>query len=120
MKSLVGKIKKSIFQSKGEILMEAIVSVLLLSILLVIVTTMIQTSRQMTASSMSDANELQVEQLNLATLDSEDLAVETVTITFQFVDLSAGIDIDASHDIRILDPTGFDPPSNIVAFFPDP
>ena len=100
--------------------MEAIVSVLLLSILLVTITTMIQTSRNMTANSMQEASELQEEQLNLVSLASEDLDFDAGTISFFYVNAPAGVAIDAEHDIQILDTTDFDPPSNIVAFFPEP
>ena len=127
MKLLAGKVKNPISDKKGEMLMEAIVSVLLLSILLVIITTMIQTSRNMTARSMRDASRLQEMELNLvARAAFEEFNTTPGDIRFYFVDTSAGIGINAEHDILIFDPDSFiepgslEPPSNIFAFFPEP
>jgi competence protein ComGC len=117
MKSLIGKAKNPIFNSKGEMLMEAIVSVLLLSILLVIIATMIQTSRNMTARSMQEASELQEEQLNLVVLASNGLAPVTggqITFTASITSGSTVIGIEAGHPIRLYNT------DNIVAFFPNP
>jgi len=112
MKSLIGKIKKAAFNKSGEMLMEAIVSVLLLSILLVIITTMIQTSRNMTARTMEDASALQEDQLNLVSLASGGLTpVTSGQITFT-AGTVAGVPIGAEHPVRLYNT------DNIVAFFP--
>jgi hypothetical protein len=120
MKSLTGKKRKPILNKKGEMLMEAIVSVLLLSILLVIITTMIQTSRNMTARSMDDARLLQQYQLNPVSLAAfDDFNTTPGSIRFHFADILKDIEIDSEHGISIFNPNSFDPPVNIVAFFPD-
>ena len=122
MKLLVGKVKRASFNKRGEMLMEAIVSILLLSILLVIITTMIQTSRNMTARSMDEAALLQEMLLNPTTLASDnlddfgDIDVREMdfiegAITFQI----PGGTISSTHDIQIYDNNGM-----IIAFIPDP
>jgi Tfp pilus assembly protein PilV len=115
MKLLIGKIKQLKFQKKGETLMEAIVSVLLLSILLVTVTAMIQTSRNVTARSMQDAIALQEGRLNPVASASENIDpddLDEVSITFTVPSMPL-LFINATHNILLYDN------DNIVAFFPD-
>jgi len=120
MKSLIGKAKELILNNKGEMLMEAIVSVLLLSILLVIIATMIQTSRNMTARSMDEASLLQEMLLNPTTQasdnindfgdeDDREMEFRDGIITFQIPGFVA-----STHDIQIYDNNGI-----IIAFVPD-
>jgi competence protein ComGC len=125
MKSLVGKSKSMLFNKKGEMLMEAIVSVMLLSILLVIITTMIQTSRNVTANSMGDAREFQQELFNLTILayddddpefdESDFVEIESGEISFHlpWAALPAGVEIE--HSINIYVSNGIR-----IAFLPDP
>jgi Tfp pilus assembly protein PilV len=121
MKLLTGKVNRVVFDKKGETLMEAIVSILLLSILLVVVTTMIQTSRNVTANSMQRARELQEEQLNLVASNSNEIEDDDLVDRFLFFTgtvitvPSAPVSpplFTASHGICLYDN------DNIVAFFP--
>ena len=130
MKFLIGKIKRLLYYKKGETLMEAIVSVLLLSILLVTVTAMIQTSRNVTANSMQRAQEFQEELFNLTTfasdeddfdhdLDDVDMEIEEGKITFVLpgnfaFNLPTGVYV-IDHNIQVYDNNGI-----IVAFIPNP
>jgi hypothetical protein len=109
MSSLIGKVKKILSQKSGELLMEAIVSILLFSILMVTVTTMIQTSRNVTATSMQEATAFQEGRLNLAVIVSDDLNLVQGVITFT----SVSADLHSEHDIRFYDNEDF-----IVAIFP--
>ena len=111
MKSLIGKIKRILHKQTGEILMEAIVSVLLLAILLVTITTMIQTSRNITANSMQEARQFQEEVLNPAVLASDEQDLVTGNIAFTFTPSTTPLTLE--HKIIILENNG-----NIVAFYP--
>jgi competence protein ComGC len=110
MKLLVGKLIKILNKKRGELLMEAIISVMLLSILLVIVATMIQTSRNMTANSMRDASALQEGELNLLALGTDTRIESGSVISFEIQDL----DIYSEHEIRLFEENGIN-----IAFFPD-
>jgi len=110
MNLLIGKVKKILTPKKGEMLMEAIVSILLFSILLVTVATMIQTSRNITANSMRDATDFQEGRLNRAIIATDDeLNLVPGVITFT----SALASMHSEHDVRIYDNDDF-----IVAVFP--
>jgi len=110
MKSLIGKINKVFWRNRGEILMEAIVSILLLSILLTIIITMIQTSRNITANSMEDARALQG---LLSDLTQPDVPIfGGGNIRFRAPSLLPEIEIDSTHYIHLHNI------DNIVAFFP--
>jgi hypothetical protein len=108
MNSLIGKVKR-VNNRKGEMLMEAIVTILIFSILLVTVTTMIQTSRVITANSMQDATAFQEERLNRAVLVSDELNLVSGIISFT----STAAGIYSEHDVRSYDNDDF-----IVAIFP--
>ena len=115
MKSLIYKINKTLCSHNGEMLIEAIISIMLLTILLTVVTTMISTSLRMTSNSMVDAKAVQEEMLNLAF--SAQNTGTSGTITIEAVDLPSYItvDINATHFVSIFENT-----ENIIAFFPDP
>jgi hypothetical protein len=109
MSSLIGKAKENIFNRKGEMLMEAIVTILIFSILLVTITTMIQTARVITANSMQEATGFQEERLNRAVLASDELNL--VNGILSFTSTAAGI--YSEHEVRSYDNDDF-----IVAIFP--
>jgi len=114
MKLLTDKIKKLFRLKKGETLVEAIISILLLTMLLVTVTAMIQTSRQITARLMRVADEMQVDFVNNAV--SAQGFTENGEIIFRssIIDSShIGRENDVYHDIRI-----FDSDRDIISFIP--
>jgi len=110
MKSLKDSIKKVLRSNRGETLVEAIVSILLLAILMTTVTAMIQTSLRLTANSMRDAEELQSDTFNLAIAGTHpDFSPGVVAFETKSPAL-----IKTQHDIDILEDTG-----DIVFFYPD-
>jgi len=109
MKLLIGKVKKLLSNKSGEMLMEAIVSILLFSILLVTVTTMIETSRNVTTNSMQEATALQEGRLNFAALASDELNL--VEGELSFTSVAAGL--HSEHEVRFYDNT-----DDFVAIFP--
>ena len=114
MKSLILRIKKVLRTNKGETLMEAIVSILLLAILLTTITAMIRSSLNMTANIMQEAQRVQEELINpafLATIDPANLDADEVSFTFT----ASSIVMTASHDVLVFDNT-----DNISAFYPIP
>ena len=108
MKLLMSMIKKRLCSKRGETLVEAIISILLLTILMTTVTAMIQTSLRMTVRSMDDARHLQESVFNQA-------------VYGEFTESSQGIlllsindlGIDIQHDIIIND--DIEP---LISFFP--
>ena len=130
MKLLTDKAKKILNTGKGEALMEAIVSVMLLSILLTTVTTMIMTSRRITANTMVEARRVQEDILNDVFVGDAitsstpgfnpgfDVVTDGITFWSPHFDTENGTNM-ISFDIRIFDDDN-DPniPPDIVSFFP--
>ena len=120
MKSLMFKIKKRLRSNRGETLVEAIISILLLAILMTTVTLMIQTSLRLTANSMQDAERIQNETFNPAIFNNhgdDDLSDGTITFLYSYRPVGALDPIygNAKHDIQI-----FEDLNNIVSLYPDP
>jgi len=112
MKSLIIRIKKALRSKRGEMLMEAIVSIILLVILLTTITAMIATSRRLTANSMVEAREMQEETLIPVTNATHTGFEQDVTIEITAVDPS--IDLEAEHTVSF-----FNNGQGLVAFFPE-
>ena len=122
MKSLIllirSIINRSLFQKRGETLVEGIISILLLAILMTTVTVMIQTSLRQTANSMEDAELLQNLTFNPAVLDDHPNLPEGIIRFVLIIDKDDAMDditIEAQHDIRI-----YENIRSIVSFYPDP
>jgi len=118
MKSLIQSIKKTLCKKRGETLVEAIISILLLAILMTTVTVMIQTSLRLTANSMTEAEGIQNLTFNPAILDTFPDLPEGI-ITFEKLNTGLSliqdiIDIEADHNIRIYEDIG-----HILSFYPD-
>ena len=124
MKLLTDNIKKILRTGKGEALMEAIVSIMLLSILLTTITTMIMTSRRITANTMIEARRVQEDILNDVfvgnDIDGSPAGFVDGEVTFWsgYFDTASNI---ITHQIIIFDDEG-DPNiiPDIVSFFPRP
>ena len=120
MKSLIHRISNKLRSKKGETLVEAIISILLLTILLSTITAMISTSRRMTARSMETAREMQNETFNPAASSNPDRFIPGGEISFsgeiETSDALITIDIASTHNISIFDD---DFNENIIAFSPE-
>ena len=111
MKSLIPDrmtIKKTIQSRKGESLMEAIVSLLILSILMTTIVSVIRFSMVMTGISIREATLTQNDMNNLR-LEDLGASLSPVRLTFTSEDYSQ---IEAFHNIE------FHAENNIVAFYP--
>jgi len=112
MRSLIIKIKKKLRQKRGETLIEAIISILLLAILLTTVTAMIQTSLRMTSNSMREADDLQKNTYNPAILNTlPDLSSGTIILKSQSTTV-----VDTQHDIFVFEDEDI---NDILSFYPD-
>ena len=110
MRSLIFGINNALRSKKGETLVEAIVSILLLTILLGTITAMIHTSLRLTANTMQEADGMQNDVFNPAIFDTQpNLSPGSLS----FGTLSTTL-IDTQHDIYIFDNTG-----DMVSFYPD-
>jgi len=106
MVSLIIRIKKIFHSNKGETLMEAIVSIILLTILLTTITAMISISQRMTANAIRQANNTQARAFNAIILKDDDIFNDAI-ISFTpalnsdltFVDITS----DISHSIKLFD-----------------
>jgi len=109
---LIAKIKKSLRSKRGESIVEAIVSFVILGMLLTTVFGIIRFSLVMSGDSISDANadQAHVNELVLED-DSRWSAAVTAEIVFRSVD--PALDIEAVHDIQLYDQDG------MLAFIPD-
>jgi len=113
-------IKKRLRSNRGETLVEAIVSILLLAILMTTVTLMIQTSLRLTANSMQDAERVQNDLFNPAVWNTQE-GLTPGQISFNYspdsssINADYGIFIDTKHDIQLFE----DEFNDIVAFYPD-
>jgi Na+-driven multidrug efflux pump len=108
-------ISKIIYSKKGESIMEALVSMLILGMLLVTVMAIIQYSMIQTAISSLEATEAQ-DRFNGLIIDEYD-DEDDITVNFQAADL-AQFDIDVTHD-NVVQYTGDGlADSDIVAFHP--
>ena len=121
MRSLVRRIKYSLSSRKGETLIEAIVSIVILAILLSTITLMISTSRRLTANSMIEAREMQEDVLNPVYLGDYTGTPVAVTISGTLVSPTTGLDTgvivinNVTHSvIRYIDADNPD----IIAFYP--
>jgi len=107
------KMMVKIFRSKrGESIMEALVSLLILGILMTTITSVIRFSMVMTGTSIRNAVESQdvINDLMLERLAEYDTS--TGMIIFTTVD-NDSFDIDASHSVTLYSE------DNIIAFYPD-
>ena len=109
MRSLIDKTKKALRSKRGETLVEAIASMLILAILLTSVAAMIQTALRMSGEAVRDAAENQ-EAINNIILGHFDPAnTRGAEINF------TAPGIVASHEIEIY----VDTTAGIIAFIPD-
>ena len=111
MKSLVPNrmiIKKTLRSKRGESLMEAIVSLLILGILMTTIVSVIRFSMTMTGTSIRDAT---ITQSDMNSLRLEDLG-ENLSPVLLTITADGYIQIDASHDVEL------HVENNIVAFYP--
>ena len=111
MKSLIQVIqstKKRLRSKRGETLVEAIVSILLLAILLGTVTAMIQVSLNLTARALEDSTGLQTNTFNPAIFGTHE-DFEPGVISFDTV---TGL-IETEHEIEV-----FEIAEEIVSFIP--
>jgi len=119
MKSLILLIqttKKRLRLRRGETLVEAIVSILLLAILLGTVTAMIQVSLNLTARALEEARELQNDTFNPAifgTHDDFDLGVVSLEVITGLETITGFIETE--HEIEVLEIS-----EDIVSFIPVP
>ena len=100
MKSWIDKIKKTLLSRRGESLIEAVASMLILVILIATVAGMIQTSLRITARAIGEARDVQeeVNQLMLGNFaDVGDNKFEIVFIP------SAGATITMTQDVDFTD-----------------
>ena len=109
MKKMMESLKRILLKNKGEMLIEAIVSILLLAILLTTVTAMIMASRRMTARSMVDARTMQEETFNPTTLRGPGSRAGTIRFT------SVARVINVTHNVLI-----YEDDNIINAFYPTP
>ena len=116
MRSLMYKVKKRLRSKRGETLVEAIVSILLLAILLGTVTAMIQVSLNLTARALDDATRLQDNMFNPAILGSPaDFTMGTVVSGGTLIFITQNSDlIETKHDIDIY----LDVNEDIISFIP--
>ena len=101
MKESLQRIKKNITDSKGETLMESIISLLILSVLLVAVATMIQAALGLTNSLTQRANSTQEDTINPVILTDYSNSI-TNSIIFFAEDGS----ISAAHDVLVFNEDG--------------
>jgi len=106
-------IKKRLRSKRGETLVEAIVSILLLAILMTTVTVMIQTSLRLTANSMREAEIMQELTFNPAFRDAIEQDLETGKLFFFYTEEDADWHIDALHEIRI-----YEDNYELISFYP--
>jgi len=102
------KIKKAIRSKRGESLMEAIVSLLILGILMTTIVSVIRFSMVMTGNSIREATTTQND-MNDIRLENLGASSSLVLLTFTANGYNL---IEASHDIN------FHAENNIVAFYP--
>jgi len=103
------KVNNRLRSKRGETLVEAIISILLLAILLGTVTAMIQVSLTLTARSMEEARELQNNTFNPAIFGIHDDYLPGV-VSFEAITTM----IESEHDILVFEIT-----EDIVSFIPD-
>ena len=109
MKSLMCKVKIRLRSKRGETLVEAIVSILLLAILLGTVTAMIHVSLNLTARALEEATELQTNTFNPAIIGTHE-DFEPGVLSFE---TATGL-IETEHEIYVFEIT-----EDIVSFIPD-
>jgi len=116
MKSLKYRIIRIFKQKRGETLVEAIVSILLLTILLTTITVMIQTSFRLTANAMREAEEMQELRFNPAFLNDFDEVddLQLGKIVFSYINTDEGIEINSEHVIFV-----YERNADIISFYPD-
>ena len=119
MRVLSNRLKKTFLSRKGESVMEAVVSLLILGLLMTTVLSIIRFSLVMTGDSLNRARENQNEINNL--IRGNYPVSTTAALTFSSVGGAAvtpdGI-ISATHDI-VINIQGADA-QNVVAFIPPP
>ena len=128
MKLWTDKIKNVLRSKKGETMMEAIVSIIILAILLTTITAMISTSRLITARSMQRAGEVQEDIFNKIAQGNDLDSLEVSTSRFDddgvvVFTLPSKIGTEEiRHNIRFFEDAGDNTniPVNLVAFFPNP
>jgi len=124
MKSLILKENNKLRSEKGETLIEAIVSILILAILLTTIVAMIGTSRRITANTMIEARGTQDGVMNPVTLASPDLYVsEVLTLRSDLIVTDVYPVNELSHPVNVFDSDLVDDDLenaawNIVAFHP--
>ena len=121
MKSLIQRIKKSLCPAKGETLVEAIVSILILAIMMTIIVTMISTSMRLTANSMEEARAIQQGTLNPAFLGDLPAGADVTELKITSLSLFDALPdyVPAQHDVLVFDNDAFETNQNVVAFYPD-
>jgi len=111
MKPLIIRIFKKLRAKSGEMLIEAIVSIMLLTIMLTTITAMIAVSNRMTSNSMIQARTLQDETFNLIALgthpDFDGALLEFSSEKFDTDDFKIPLNIEFLYDNP-----------GIIAFFP--
>jgi len=122
-------IKTKLQSKKGETLIEAIISILLLTIMLTTITAMIGISQRMTANAMIRARNTQDRVINQIILKSDDLFDPGARIVFsddffinKFINNTEGI---IEHDLHIFNADNIDDDevrnsiADIISFYPD-
>jgi len=119
MKLLTTKVNETLKNRRGETLVEAIISILLLAILLTTITTMINTSRTMTANAMREAELVQQGAFNPVFLTEYDINNNGESIEVEFgITIGTSIYIETSQSSVLYAGEGGN--SNIIAFYPAP
>jgi hypothetical protein len=107
MKTWVSKIRGILRSDRGESIMEAVASMLILAILLATITSMIQTSLKWTGIYLQESRAMQ-DIINPVRLGVYGVYSETVEISFK-ADVTK---VEASHNVDFYDNNG------IIAFSP--
>ena len=111
MRELICRIKKALDSKRGESIMEAVVSLLILGLLMTTIVTIIRFSLVMTGNSIINAGKTQEEINNLI----RDEYTNSVTTSIVFV--SEDNTIIATHEIEFNTPGDDD--LDIITFYPN-